>query len=169
MKVKVVNASSKKTRMAIKSAFAQLTKEKKNMKNITITELVKKSDISRGSFYTHYDNIYEVARDFQDEFLDVIFNEDVNINSLNDMEQYLKTIFDHLKSNEELYKMLLTADEPLIFMNRLNKMMNKHLSNYVKNSNICDLSLNVTFFVDGTINLFVKYFRNEIDTTLENL
>lgn len=169
MKVKIANSSSRKTRLIIKSAFAQLLKEKKNIKNITVTELVKRADITRGSFYTHYDNIYDVAKDFQDEFLDVIFNDDFQINSLNNMEEYLEIIFKHLKSNEELYKMILSSDEPLIFMNRLNKLMNKHLNNFFKNKDIKDLSLNVSFFVDGTINLFIKYFRNELDCSLEHL
>lgn len=169
MKVKVINSSSRKTRASIKAAFAQLTKEKKNMQNITIKELVQRAGITRSSFYTHYDNIYDVAKDIQDEFLDVLFNEDFQINSLNTMEEYLDIIFEHLKDNEELYKMILTSDEPLIFMNRLNRMMNSHLIHFFQSKNIRNLTLNVAFFVDGTLNIFIQYFRSEIEVSLEDL
>lgn len=169
MKVKVINASSKKTRIAIKESFAKLLKEKNNIDNITITELVKDAGITRGTFYTHYDNIYDVAKDFQDEFLDIIFNDEIKITSVENLEKYLEMVINHLKTNEELYKMILSSDEPLLFMNRLNKIMTKHLSDFVLEKNIQVESLNITFFVDGTINLFVKHFRGEINTSLDEL
>lgn len=169
MKVKGINASSIRTKSAIKEAFAKLLKEKKSMKNMTITELVKVASITRGSFYTHYDNLYDVARDFQDEFLDVIFSEDFQINSIENIEEYLDIVINHLRENEELYKMILSSDEPLLFMNRLNKIMNQHLNNLFGKNNNKDVSLLITFFVNGVIILFIKYFREEIDASLEDL
>lgn len=168
MKVKVANASSKKTRVSIKSTFAQLLKEKREIKSITITELVELAGITRSTFYTHYDNIYEVAKDLQDEILDILFNNINQIKTLADMQDYVLMILKHLEANEELYRMILSSDEPLLFMNRLNKMMNKHLTDFFNNRSDEQL-LNINFFVDGTIHLFIKYFRNEIDISLEEL
>lgn len=169
MKVKVANASSRKTRTSIKTAFAQLLKEKGIIENITIKELVERAGITRGSFYTHYDNIYGVAKDLQDEVLDVFFSNINQIYTTEDMHNYVYMIFKHLETNEELYKMILSTDEPLLFMNRLNKMMSKHLNEFFKNRNIENQMLNINFFVDGTIHLFIKYFRNEINISLEDL
>lgn len=169
MKVKVANASSKKTRVSIKSAFAQLLKEKREIKSITIAELVELAGITRSTFYTHYDNIYEVAKDLQDEILDILFNNVNQIKTLSDMQDYVLMILKHLETNEELYRMILSSDEPLLFMNRLNKMMNKHLTDFFNNRSDDEQLLNINFFVDGTIHLFIKYFRNEIDISLEEL
>lgn len=169
LKVKVANASSRKTRTSIKNAFAQLLKEKHTINDITINELVKIAGITRGTFYTHYDNIYEVAQEFQDELLDVLFKNIEQIKAIEDMQNYVLMIFKFLEANEEIYKMMLSSDEPLLFMNKLNKMMNKHLNDFFKNKNTENLSLNINFFVDGTIHLFIKYFRNEINISLEEL
>lgn len=169
MKVKGINASSIKTKAQIKEAFAKLLKEKRNIKNMTITELVQIAGITRGAFYTHYDNIYDVAREFQDEFLDVIFNEDFKVTSLDSMDEYLDMVINHLKENEELYKMILSSDEPLLFMNRLNRMMNKHLNDFFLEKQNKDINLTITFFVNGSIILFIKYFRGEINTSLDEL
>lgn len=169
MKVKVLNASSKKTRASIKSAFALVLKEKREIGNITVTELVKKADITRSTFYTHYDNIYDVARDLQDELLDVLFSDVTQISSLDDMKNYLSMLFNYLQNNEKLYKMILSTDEPLLFMDRLNRIMNRQLNEFFKNRPMENKSLNISFFVDGTIHLFIKYFRCEIDTSLEEL
>lgn len=169
MKVKVANASSRKTRNLIKIAFAELLKEKKAIENITIKELVKNAGITRGTFYTHYDNIYDVAKDLQDEVLDVFFSNINQINTVEDIHNYLYMIFKHLETHESLYKMILSTDEPLLFMNRLNRMMNKHLNDFFKYKNLQINQLNITFFVDGTTLLFIRYFKGEINISLKEL
>ena len=35
--------------------------EKNELSNMSVTELVKLADITRSTFYTHYDSIYDVA------------------------------------------------------------------------------------------------------------
>ena len=62
MKVKNKNRSSIKTRQKIREAFAELLKEKNELSNMSVTELVKLADITRSTFYTHYDSIYDVCR-----------------------------------------------------------------------------------------------------------
>ena len=47
MKVKNKNRSSIKTRQKIREAFAELLKEKNELSNMTVTELVKLADITR--------------------------------------------------------------------------------------------------------------------------
>ena len=79
MKVQGINASSRKTRELIKKAFAEEIEEKGELKRVSITTLVKKADITRGTFYSHYDNIYDVARDIQNETIDVLFSNKFNI------------------------------------------------------------------------------------------
>ena len=72
VKLKGINNSSRKTKELIKKSFAELLEEKKETKNITVKELVERVDLTRGAFYSHYDNIYEVASEIQDEILDTI-------------------------------------------------------------------------------------------------
>ena len=51
MKVKNLNKSSYKTRKLIKNTFAELLKEKKELNKITVSELSKRADINRSTFY----------------------------------------------------------------------------------------------------------------------
>ena len=57
MKAKNLNNSSKKTRNLIKNTFAEMLSEKKEINKISVTELVKRADINRGTFYTHYNDM----------------------------------------------------------------------------------------------------------------
>ena len=76
MKVQVINASSRKTKSRIKEAFAELINEKKELSKITVTELVKKADITRSTFYTYYDDIYDLADDYQLETIELLISDD---------------------------------------------------------------------------------------------
>ena len=92
MKVKNKNRSSIKTRQKIREAFAELLKEKNELSNMTVTELVKLADITRSTFYTHYDSIYDVAKDLQDETLELISIYDKDIRSINDLDKYIDRV-----------------------------------------------------------------------------
>lgn len=59
MKEKKENRRSSMTKEFIKTAFLELLK-KKSYPNITITDICKKGNISRSSFYLHYDGSYDV-------------------------------------------------------------------------------------------------------------
>ena len=164
MKLKGINSSSKRTIELIKETFAELMEEKKEIKNITVTELVKRANLTRGAFYSHYDNIYEVASDFEEEILNQVFNNEMTISNQKELDDYLDKIFNYLENNYDIYSKLLNADETIYFMKRLNKKIYSSLS---KNSNIN--SLNVIFFTDGTIDLIIKSFRGEIKENLKEI
>ncbi len=66
MKTKYLNHSSEKTRILIKNTFSELLMEEKELNKITVTKLVQRADINRGTFYNHYDNIFAIAKDFEE-------------------------------------------------------------------------------------------------------
>ena len=168
MKVKVINSSSRRTREKIKKAFAQLLEENNNL-NITVTELAKKADITRSAFYTHYDNIYDVARDIQDETLEVLkVNNDI-LKSLDNIDSYFDNIFKYLKDNEDIYSMILSSNEPIRFTTNLNKIISKNLYDILNHHNIKNLELNISLFIDGSINLMIKHYKKEINYSLDEI
>ena len=48
------------TKLAIRESFLALLSEKP-IEKISVTEICKRADINRGTFYSHYDDIYSVA------------------------------------------------------------------------------------------------------------
>lgn len=166
MKVKNLNSSSRKTKKIIKETFAELMQEKKELSNITVTELVKRADITRSSFYTHYDNIYEVAGDIQNETLEVLIKNTEELNTLEDFYHCLDEITKYLKENENIYSMILSSNEVLLFADRLVKLLDKKLDATFDNK---INNLTITFYTYGCINLVIKYFRKEVDCSLDEI
>lgn len=74
MKAKNLNNSSKKTRRLIRKVFAEMLSEKKEIGLLNVSELCRRAEISRGAFYSHYDDIYDVAEEYENKLIDVFFN-----------------------------------------------------------------------------------------------
>ena len=171
MTVQGLNSSSKKTRNLIKKTFAELMNEKKELDKITVTELVKRADITRSTFYTHYDDIYEVVNDYQLETIDLLVSDDKILNSIQDIYHYFDEIFNYLEKNEDIYKMLLVSNGSLIFLEQLKKLAGEKIYHAMKNiikNNPC-LELDVDFYMNGVISELIKYFRDQSDYSLDEL
>lgn len=171
MKVQGLNSSSKKTRELIKKTFAELMNEKKELNKITVTELVKRAEITRSTFYTHYDDIYEVVNDYQLETIELLVSDDIVLTSIKDIYNYFDDIFKCLKKNEDIYKMLLVSNGSLSFLEHLKKLAGEKIyyamQNITKNNKYLELDIN--FYMNGVISELVKYFRNQSDYSLDEL
>ncbi len=170
MKVQCLNSSSIKTRNIIKTTFAELLNEKKQIDKITVTELVKRANLTRSTFYTHYNNIYEVAQDYKFQTLDLLFNDNIKLYSKADIETYLQNIFKYLKDNEKTYKLLLSANESLLFLEKLKEIANEKIYDVLKYD--CTnkyLQLDISFFMNGIMLELLEYFRNESNYSLDEL
>lgn len=167
MKLKGVNSSSLKTKKKIKEEFANLVYEKQELSKITVSELVKRIDITRGAFYSHYDNIYDVAKEFQNDALSML---EVNINSYDEILTFFDLITEHLKFNDTLYSAILKCDEPLIFMDRLTRLTTQKLTTFLKvNNSYQNLDFDILIFTYGIVQLYIKYFRNETNYSLDEI
>lgn len=92
-----------------------------------------------------------------------------SIESLEDFDNYFDIIFDYLEENEKIYTMMLASNDPLLFASRLSRYFNNYVLNAFKKSNHSDLILYATFYTDGCMDLIIKYFRKEIDNSLEEI
>ncbi len=166
MKVKNLNASSRKTKKAIKEAFAVLMYEKKTLSNITVKELVSIAGITRSSFYTHYDNIYEVAGDIQTETMEILQKNIEDLKSTKDFDHALDAITDYLKENEYIYSMILSSPEAIMYADHIVKLLRKKLDiSFGKTRHELDLIL----YTHGCANLYIKHFRGETNYSLDEI
>ena len=168
MKVKNINVSSINTQRNIKEAFAKLMAEKQELSSITVTELAQRAGITRSSFYTHYDNIYDVAKEIQDDTLNLVnFNED-DIDNPENIKKYIDKVISYLKNNEEIYRLIASSKEPLMFIEKLNKIIYEKINriDIIKGS---DKELKISFFTDGCVSLFLKYFRGKSNKSLDEI
>ena len=169
MKVKVMNNSSRKTRKLIRSTFAEMLSEKGTIDKITVTELVKRANINRGTFYTHYDDVYSVAEDFETEILEQF---DAASADIADLDAFVESFFDFIKENEPYYKMLCKSNEFIFAANKLvvtaaNRMC--ELCKTVFGDVDPNLEITLNIFVAGLTYEYVRYCRGLSDNDAERL
>jgi len=172
--------SGKKTDGAIKRAFAELLVKKKALNRISVADLARQAGITRGTFYAHYNNVYDVALDIENELFDNIFSmtpeeiselKEVRTTDNEMVKNYIDQIFQFLKDNEKLYSELLSSDTPMMFVNKLNTNIKDRLLEQLEpfRAQIPTLDLDVSFFTDGAVYLIIRYFRHETKLTLDEI
>lgn len=167
--------NSIRTKRMIKEAFADLVSKKQDISKITVKELVDKADISKSTFYCHYQDIYAVIEEFEDEILDLL-DETLKVYMKDHQEEfapYIKRIIEHLKENEKIYKKIFTSDVPDKFITELKKICNERIN---KDVHLKALSTEpqiryaeIDFLTNGIIHLFVDYFKGEVTLSLDEI
>ncbi len=167
--------NSLRTRKTIKRVYSELIHEKKDIKKITVKELVDRANISKSTFYTHYEDIYDVSIDFEAEIISVVenlLNEYTNQNKVGFLE-YFNKLVDIMKENEELYKNILTAEVPGQFMDKIKEMLKeailKDKSTTLLSNEPTRRQIQATFISNGLIYMLVDYFKGEMGITIDEL
>lgn len=172
MKVQNLNNSSKKTRKLIKKIFAEMLSEKKELGKISVSELCKRADISRGSFYSHYDDIYGVAEDYENELIDTFFD-NMRLIETENISQFLDSIFEFIKQNNENYRLLCKSNELLFTAKKLTSIASgKLLELCLSDSRIKNrdhIEFDIQIFIDGLLCEYVKICRGYSTKTIDDL
>ena len=162
MKAQNLNNSSRKTRKTIKKVFAEMLSEKMELGKISVSELCKRAEISRGTFYSHYDDIYGVAEDYENELINR-FYDDIKLSGLTDIEKTVDSFFEYIRENEENYKKLCRSNDFLFAAKKLTDLSsNKFLELCHQDKTIRDksfLATDISVFVEGILCEYVKYCR----------
>lgn len=172
MKAQNLNKSSMKTRRLIKKVFAEMLSEKKELGKISVSELCKRADISRGSFYSHYDDIYGVAEDYENEMIDTFFD-NARLFESQDIMHFIDSVFEFIRQNNENYRLLCKSNDFLFAAKKLAAIASGKLLELSHNdSRIQDrtyIELDLQIFLEGLLCEYVKYCRGYSATTLDDL
>lgn len=172
MKVQNLNKSSKKTRRLIKKVFAEMLSEKKELGKISVSELCIRADISRGSFYSHYDDIYGVAEDYENEMIETFFDT-ARLLEVQDIMHFIDSIFEFIRQNHDNYRLLCKSNDFLFAAKNLTAIASGKLLELCRNdSRIKErthLELDLQVFLEGLLCEYVKYCRGYSAKTLDDL
>lgn len=171
MKVKNLNSSSFKTKALIKETFIKMLGEKKELSKINVTELTIRANINRSTFYAHYNDIYDLAKEYENEIIDSFYDSWKYVEN-HSFEMFLSSFFKFIKENDAKFKMLCTSNEVFLSIAKLNELFKEqlislsHKSNNLRNQKYMDLEINI--FTDGMLYGYLKYCRGYGNYTLDD-
>lgn len=105
----------KYTKMFLKDALIELMKEK-SIEQVSITELCNKADINRNTFYSHFNNVYDVLHMVEHELEEELL---VNMSLQITNKKILYELFENIQKHGNTYRILLSVNGDKVFMWKL--------------------------------------------------
>ncbi len=152
---------------AIKDAFVSCLR-KKSFNEITVSEIAKIARISRITFYSHYDDIFDLQHTlFNNELsnLDSVFNSEYKMNTIADLSSRISTLLLYLSTNKDTFNILdncTTNDFSELLYNRLVKeFYHDNLTNFGH--------VEISFVTGGLVSILRKWNNEEFSISIDEM
>lgn len=175
MPQKVEYKNAIRSRKLIRSAFIELLKVKP-LDKITVTNIVEKAELNRGTFYAHYADINMLIQSIEDEIADNLYRLLGDVETPDPMENPLSMflkISQYLEENKELIVVLMGSQSTNLFIVQLPELIAKHLISSddidedVRGS--ASFKERCYFYAGGAVNLYMAWFRGTVSGNLEDV
>lgn len=131
------------TKNLIKKEFMILLDDK-TLDNITVTELAKKCNIERKTFYYHYENLEQLIKEIFESELDIVIEEfNENLSWEDSFILAAKFILDNEKAIRHMYHSDYKSDVEKYVFNMSGEVMTKYVSHLAKNTNAQEIDVNL--------------------------
>lgn len=164
----------KYTKMILKESFINLL-EKKNISKITVKEICENADINRTTFYNHYSDQYDLMRKLENELIENIgaYLAKYTQNKTDiDLVEMLEKIFEYIKENAKLCRILLSEEGNLNFQKRIIMLVYDENITTLVDENISlkeDMDYIFSFIITGCIGILQKWLNDDMKKSTRSL
>lgn len=119
-KIKSSHKNASRSRHLIKQAFGELLNEK-DLNKITVTDIVERASISRGTFYAHYLDVYDLYTAIQNNVLETMEGgvEALGMeNIICDPSNAIRLGMEFLSENKQYYSLFVNSSYSETFFSR---------------------------------------------------
>ncbi len=167
--------SSIRSKQMIKEALLSLMIEKP-FEKISITDIVKRADINRGTFYAHYANTSEVLKSISitavDELAAVVKNGYDSAQIFDSPEILLSAVTKYLSSNPSFFAKLLKTDRFYDILDDVRqKAINRviaDLGDRINQETKITLIIVLDYAISGIMTLYEDILLEKIPVTLDD-
>ncbi len=162
-----------RSRRLICRALVDLLHEKP-LEKITVTDIVTRADINRGTFYAHYSGIPDVVENIIENSC-VPLREalsDYAPGKMSDPAVVLNKLQSMLEKDQEFYQKILNSNIAILFVERLRQVVIEYILQHEKEfpaHNHDDYIFSVIFGSGGVIMMYVDWFSGRLSGTLSEL
>jgi AcrR family transcriptional regulator len=167
--------SAIRSKRLIRQAFVELMQEKK-LEKITVTDIVTRADINRGTFYAHYQDTRAVIEEIENEIIEKMLESLGELRSKNFFQNplpFFLNISKWLEEDLEFYRMLMNLRGSEPFLVKLKEIFVEHMETdrdvpeHIRKTP--EFFIRTHFFAGGIINLYQVWFRGEMDLSLHEI
>lgn len=150
----------KYTKMALRQALIHFLGEKP-IARITIKEICEEADVNRTTFYAHYADQFDQLKQIEREFIEGINGYLADFESRDaDIERRVEMIFEYVRANAELCRVLLGGNGNIDFQESLIEIIGGYVTGVWQSQRIADgetAKAMFRFVATGCIGLVSKW------------
>jgi len=168
-----------KTEKAIKESLIALYKEKKDINKITVKELCEVANISRSTFYLHYSDLISIFESVGDKFVESLKVMIIELakSAKFDFPPYIIKIFKMINESNELIRIGLSSEYPLIYIENIKDQLESVIKNspvfintkYGKDQTLAEIRIVVSGMIDFIIGLIRSNKKIDVNKYTEIL
>jgi AcrR family transcriptional regulator len=148
----------------------------KGLDKITVTDIVARADINRGTFYAHYHDALAVLAQIEDEFIQKL-NQRIEECNAKDLVRnplpLLQEVGHELEKDLEFYRLLMASSVASSFLEKLRTVFVEKMVNDPRTKsryrNRAKFRVNLSFFAGGMMALYKDWFMGKIDIPLDEV
>lgn len=110
-----MNRRSRKTREEITHAFLELL-NKKPLRSITVKEVAENADVTRATFYSHYNDIYDLLEQARQEAIEYVVSILDRSFPAGDIRAFTAELFSFFENKEETFALILGENGDMSFL-----------------------------------------------------
>ena len=127
MNNKPVDRSTTKTKRALSNALAELLSEKE-LRKITVQEIVDKADVSRVTFYKYYLDVYDLCEKIEEVVLTELGLIVLQLED-NSTELFFEQLVGYISENRVTFSMIFNPNTTSKLRDKLSKLIEGMLRN----------------------------------------
>ncbi|HWO76583.1 MAG TPA: TetR/AcrR family transcriptional regulator [Bacillus sp. (in: firmicutes)] len=154
-----------KSKMAIREALISLMQQK-DLKDITVKDIVQKADLNRGTFYKHYQYKEDILSEIMDDVIaDLIASyrepyKDIDQFNVSELTSSAIKIFDHVSKYANIYSLMIHSNALPGYEDRicqvLKELFLQDFSDYIANAKI-NKELHASYQAYAILGLIIEW------------
>ena len=163
MKVKKTDQRSRYTQFTIRKSLLSLL-AKKTLKEISVSELCKTAQITRGTFYNHFYDVFDVYDSIEQEFIDQLKErvESTDVTHLDN--KFIFEIIQLIYDNYDLISVLVgDFKDTMLFEKVYDFAREKYISEFIVKRPDIDsnkIKMVFTYIVNGSMGLLIEWIES---------
>lgn len=164
------------TKKIIKDALLDLINEK-GFNEISVTDLTKRANINRGTFYTHYADKYDLLEQIEEELIKEIQDHTENVESLdlltmdliNEPTPFTIKLLEYVKDNASFIKSILGPKGDPMFRIKLKKLIRSNLfvkqysNKHSQEKMLVPEEYFISYMLSAHLGVIIHWLENDID------
>ena len=169
-----IDPRTRKTKKAIRKAFAQLLTEKE-FEEITVIDIAAAAEINRKTFYNYYDGVFQLVDEIENEivrsFESVLCRIDL-LEALKKPIEILKKLNDILDVDQEFYEFMVSIKTNVGLVSKINKTIKEKTKKAVIEKHIIDdqtVETILEYAISGMISVYKNWCLSDRSQPIETL